>query len=67
MFKRQRLLSLDASKDREAIEISTLQFLARRTQGLSDAEFVLMLRRLANCAANAASLSEMCVAMGEEL
>lgn len=67
MAKRQRLLSLDASKDRESVEIATLQFLARRTQGLSDAEFVLMLRRLSFCASNVAALAEVCLVKGEEL
>ena len=67
MPKRQRLLSLDTGKSWDAVEIATLQFLARRTQGLTDAEFVLMLRRLARCAAEAASLTEMCLMRGEEL
>lgn len=67
MAKRQRLLSLDTGKNWDAVEIAILQFLARRTQGLTDAEFVLMLRRLARCASEAALLTELCLMRGEEL
>lgn len=67
MPKRQRLLSVDASKHDNCIELATLQFLARRTQGLSDAEFILMLRRLAQAAADVALGAERAFAKGEEL
>lgn len=67
MARRQRLLSLDASSRTDAIEIAALQFLARRTQGLSDEAFVLMLRRLSAVAATIAQAAEMALMNREEL
>lgn len=67
MPKRQRLLDVDVSARKDGVEMSTLQFLARRTQGLSDAEFVLMLRRLAAVASAIALAAEAALIHGEEL
>lgn len=66
-MKRQRLLSLDASQRNDAVEVATLQFLARKTQGLTDAEFVLMLRRLAACAGTWSLAAEAALINREDL